>query len=228
MKYIRIFKTVFKAAWSYGYTDKDPFQKYKIRLEEVVRTYLSEKEIKNLMELDRVGNKLSRVRDWFLFSCFTGLAYIDLKNLCAKHIQLENGKYWIRTRRQKTNVKTNVPMLDLPLQIIKRYCPDFETRNGEDKIFMIISNQKTNAYLKELAKDCTISKNLTFHLARHTFATTITLNNNVPIESVSSMLGHKNITTTQHYAKLLDKKLEVDMENLDARLNYGKTKSRGT
>jgi site-specific recombinase XerD len=119
-------------------------------------------------------------------------------------------------------------MLDLPLQIIKRYCPDFETRNGEDKIFMIISNQKTNAYLKELAKDCTISKNLTFHLARHTFATTITLNNNVPIESVSSMLGHKNITTTQHYAKLLDKKLEVDMENLDARLNYGKTKSRGT
>jgi len=222
MKYIRTLKTVFKTAWSYGYTDKDPFQKYKIRLEEVVRTYLSEKEIKNLLELDLTGNKLSRVRDWFLFSCFTGLAYIDLKNLCAKHIQLENGKYWIRTRRQKTNVKTNVPILDLPLQIIKRYCPDFECRNGEDKIFRVISNQKINAYLKELAKYSGITKTLTFHLSRHTFATTITLNNGVPIESVSSMLGHKNIATTQHYAKLLDKKLEEDMENLGARLKYGK------
>jgi len=222
MKHIQILKTIYKTASAHGYTDKDPFQKYKIRMEEVVRCYLTEKEIQNLLELDLPGYKLSNVRDLFLFSCFTGLAYVDLKKLAARHIQFENGKYWIRTRRQKTNVKTNVPLLDIPMRIINRHCPDFESIAAEDKIFKVISNQKMNVYLKELAKLCGISKVLTFHIARHTFATTVTLNNGVPIESVSSMLGHKHITTTQHYAKLLDKKLEEDMNRLNSKLTFAK------
>ena len=220
MKTIGTFKTIYKTASAHGYTDKDPFQQYKIRMEEVVRCYLSEKEIQNLLEPDLPGNKLFKVRDLFLFSCFTGLAYTDLKNLSVGHIQFENGKYWIRTRRQKTKVKTNVPLLDLPIRIINGHCPGFESMNAGDKIFKVMSNQKMNAYLKDLAKLCGISKVITFHIARHTFATTVTLNNGVPIESVSSMLGHKRISTTQHYAKLLDKKLEDDMNQLNARLKF--------
>ncbi len=221
MKHIRTFKTVYKAAQAHGYTDKDPFQKYRIRMEEVVRTYLSEAELKKLMELDIHLSKLITVRDLFIFCCYTGLAYVDLKNLSAKHIQRENGKYWIRTRRQKTNVKSNIPLLDHPMKLIEKYCPEFADNDPDEQIFRVISNQKMNAYLKELAKECGIKKVLTFHLARHTFATTITLNNGVPIESVSSMLGHRNITTTQHYAKLLDKKLGEDMSRLEERLYRG-------
>ena len=220
MKHIQTLKTIYKSAVAYGYTNKDPFQKFKIRLEEVVRDYLSEQEIQKLLNLDLPTTKLSNVRDLFLFSCFTGLAWIDLRNLSSKHIHLENGKYWIRTRRQKTSIRTNVPLLEVPMGLIRKHCPNFENIDPEERLFNVISNQKTNKNLKQLAKLCGITKILTFHISRHTFATTVTLNNGVPIESVSCMLGHKNIKTTQHYAKLLDKKLEVDMHNLSEKLSY--------
>lgn len=220
MKHIQTFKTIYKVAIAHGWTDKDPFQKYKISLREVVRDYLTEKELHQLINTDLPPNKLANVRDLFLFSCFTGLAYIDLYNLSVKNIYKENGKYWIRTRRQKTNVKSNIPLLDIPLKLVLKSKPDFENAEPNDKIFRVISNQKANVYLKELAEICSIKKCLTFHIARHTFATTITLNNGVPIESVAAMLGHKHITTTQHYAKLLDKKLEADMEKLGAQLRF--------
>ncbi|MES2621349.1 MAG: site-specific integrase [Bacteroidota bacterium] len=186
----------------------------------MVRDYLSEREIESLLKLDMPLRGLDNAKDLFLFCCFTGLAYIDLKNLSVRHIQFENGRFWIRTRRQKTNVKSNIPLLEFPLNLIKKHCPDFERMDADEKIFRVITNQKLNEHLKELAKLAEIKKSLTFHIARHTFATTITLNNGVPIESVSSMLGHKHITTTQHYAKLLDKKLEVDMDNLSKKLNF--------
>lgn len=220
MKHIQTFKTIYKSAVAHGYTDKDPFQKYKIRLEEVVRCYLSEREIEAVIKLDIPHTGLANARDLFLFSCFTGLAYIDLKNLSVRNIQFENGRFWIRTRRQKTNIKSNIPLLELPMKLIRKCCPDFETMNADTKIFRVITNQKVNEHLKELASLAEIQKPLTFHIARHTFATTITLNNGVPIESVSSMLGHKHITTTQHYAKMLDKKLEVDMDVLAGKLNF--------
>ncbi len=200
--------------------DKDPFQKFKISMREVVRDYLSENELQTLINSKLPANKLSNVRDLFVFSCFTGLAYIDLRNLAVKNIYKENGKYWIRTRRQKTNVKSNIPLLKVPLRLLKKYCYKFEVWEPDKKIFRVISNQKMNAYLKNLADLCGIRKCLTFHIARHTFATTVTLNNGVPIESVSSMLGHKHITTTQHYAKLLDKKLEQDMTKLNSQLQF--------
>ncbi len=220
MKHIQTFKTVFRMATAHGYTDKDPFQRFRIRMEEVVRDYLTDQELDKLIKADLPSEKLENVRDWFLFSCFTGLAYIDLKNLKIKHLHHENCKYWIRTRRQKTNVKTNVPLLLFPMQIIQRHCPDYRTMEPEEPIFNIISNQKMNDYLKELAEILKIPKKLTCHIARHTFATTVTLNNGVPIESVSSMLGHKHISTTQHYAKMLDKKLEEDMDVLGKKLKY--------
>ncbi len=223
MKHIQTFKTIYRTATAHGWTDKDPFQKFKIKMQEVVRDYLSEKEIQCLLDADLPPNKCSKARDMFLFSCFTGLAYIDLRNLYARNIQKEKGKYWIRTRRQKTDVKSNIPLLDIPLDILKKYCPDFEEMDPMERLFKVISNQKMNAYLKELGTLLRIKKKLTFHIARHTFATTVTLNNGVPIESVSSMLGHKKITTTQHYAKLLDKKLEEDMAALGGKLRFNTT-----
>jgi site-specific recombinase XerD len=220
MKHMQLFKTNYKTALAHGWAEKDPFQKFKISMREVVRDYLSEKELQTLIDLKLPPNKLPNVRDLFVFCCFTGLAYIDLRNLAVKNIYKENGKYWIRTRRQKTNVKSNIPLLKVPLRLLKKYLPKFETSEPDKKIFRVISNQKMNAYLKDLADLCGIRKCLTFHIARHTFATTVTLNNGVPIESVSSMLGHKHITTTQHYAKLLDKKLGADMHALSQKIHY--------
>jgi len=220
MKHIQTFKTIYRTATAHGYTDRDPFQKYRIRMEEVVRAYLTEQEIQTLIKLELPSEKLETVRDLFVFSCFTGLAYVDLKGLCAKHIHFENNKYWIRTRRQKTNVRTNVPLLKTPLELIQKYCPDFMSIDENEPLFKVISNQKVNKNLKELAKEAKISKPLTFHIARHTFATSVTLNNGVPIESVSTMMGHKHISTTQNYAKMLDKKLEEDMDKLGRKLTY--------
>ena len=171
MKHIQTFKTIYKAAMAHGYTDKDPFQKFKISMEEVNRCYLSEKEVEALIKLNIPHEGLANARDLFIFSCFTGLAYIDLKNLSVKHIQWENGRFWIRTRRQKTNVKSNIPLLEVPLNLIKKRCPDFETMDFDAPIFRVITNQKINEHLKELAKLAEIKKPLTFHIARHTFAT---------------------------------------------------------
>jgi site-specific recombinase XerD len=160
---------------------------------------------------------LIRVRDFFVFSCFTGLAYIDVKQLRKCEIEYHEEKYWIRTRRQKTGGRANIPLLNVPMEIIRKYC-NLEALNPEDTVIPILTNQKINAYLKELADLCGISKTLSFHVARHTFATTVTMMNGVPIETVSKMLGHKNINSTQHYARIVDQKVGEDMELLSRRL----------
>ena len=218
MKYIQTLRTIFKIAFAHGYVRKDPFSNYKIRLREVVREYLNQEEINRLIAVELPSKRLERVRDLFIFSCYTGLAYADIHGLKVKNIQLENGQYWIRTHRQKTHVRTNVPLLDIPLKLIEKYNNDIHNVPEDNRVFDVISNQKVNDYLKVLASFCKISKVLTFHIARHSFATTITLSNGVPIESVSAMLGHKKIATTQHYAKMVDKKLEEDMRKLAIRI----------
>lgn len=218
MKHIRNLKTIFKIAHAHGYTNKNPFLNFKIRFEEVDRGFLSEEEVQRIIDADLPNDKLSNVRDIFIFSCYTGLSYIDIKHLTGEYIRKESGKYWIRARRIKTNVKYNVPLLSIPLEMIRKYAPKFESTDNISRIFRVISNQKMNKYLKELNVICGIAMPLTFHLARHTFATSITLNNGVPIESVSAMLGHRKIPTTQHYAKLLGRKLEEDMFTLEGKL----------
>lgn len=222
MKYIQTLRTIFKSAYAHGYTKNDPFARYKIRLQEVVRDYLNQDEIDRLIKIDLPTEKLEKVRDLFVFSCYTGLAYADIHGLKAKNIQQENGQYWIRTRRQKTNVRTNVPLLDIPLKLIEKYNDEIGKIPEDNPVFKVMSNQKVNDYLKVLASFCGITKVLTFHIARHTFATTVTLSNGVPIESVSAMLGHKRIATTQHYAKMIDKKLEEDMRKLSEMLKLPK------
>ena len=214
VKYIKNFNKIIKLCIANDWLDKNPFANYKSKVKEVERVYLSEGEIQNIINKDFKNERLSLVRDIFLFSCFTGLAYIDVKNLTRSHISIGiDGDKWIFTHRQKTETASKIPILSVTQMIIDKYENHPQSVN-EEKLLPILSNQKMNAYLKEIAAVCEIEKELTFHIARHTFATTITLTNGVPIESVSKMLGHKNLRTTQHYAKVLDKKVSEDMKIL--------------
>ena len=212
MKFIQRFRTVVNFAQGTGLITADPFANYKIRLEKVDRGYLTEDEIKIILKKKMVSERLEQVRDVFIFSCFSGLAYVDVANLKEDNIRKSfDGNLWIITKRQKTNTDVNVPLLDIPKMILEKY--KGKLPNG--KVLPIISNQKLNAYLKEIADVCGIKKNLTFHLARHTFATTTTLAKGVPIETVSKMLGHTNIETTQIYARITNNKISNDMQGLD-------------
>ena len=214
VKYIKNFNKIIKLCIANDWLDKNPFANYKSKVKEVERVYLSEGEIQNIINKDFKNERLSLVRDIFLFSCFTGLAYIDVKNLTRSHISIGiDGDKWIFTHRQKTESASKIPILSVTQMIIDKYENHPQSVNDE-KLLPILSNQKMNAYLKEIAAVCEIEKELTFHIARHTFATTVTLTNGVPIESVSKMLGHKNLRTTQHYAKVLDKKVSEDMKIL--------------
>ncbi|WP_218024239.1 site-specific integrase, partial [Flavobacterium aquatile] len=218
VKYIKNFNKIIKLCLANDWLDKNPFANYKSKVKEVERVYLSEEEIQNIIEKDFKTERLSLVRDIFLFSCFTGLAYIDVKNLTKSHVSLGiDGEKWIFTHRQKTETASKIPILPFTQMIIDKYA-DHPQNNNQDKLLPILSNQKMNTYLKEIAGVCEIEKELTFHIARHTFATTVTLTNGVPIESVSKMLGHKNLRTTQHYAKVLDRKVSDDMAILKQKL----------
>ncbi len=211
VKYIKNFNKIIKICLANDWLDKNPFSNYKSKIKEVEREFLSERELQSVLDKEFKTDRLSLVRDIFLFSCFTGLAYIDVKNLTKSHISIGiDGERWIYTHRQKTESASKIPILPVTQMIIDKY-ENHPQSNNQEVLLPILSNQKMNAYLKEIAAICEIEKELTFHIARHTFATTVTLTNGVPIESVSKMLGHKNIKTTQHYAKILDKKVSDDM-----------------
>ena len=218
-KFLQNLKTITSISIRSGWLVKDPFNGISLTLKEVDRPYLTFEELERLIEFNSVFDRLNRVRDFFVFSCYTGLAYIDVKKL--KRAEIEGNDemgFWIRTRRQKTGGRANIPLLDIPMSIIRNYC-QLELLDAEEPILPILSNQKMNAYLKELADLCNIQKQLSYHVARHTFATTVTMMNGVPIETVSKMLGHKNIHSTQHYARIVDKKVGDDMKLLAAKLN---------
>ena len=210
-KCMKFFKQVINKAIRAGLIFVDPFNGYKISVQRVDRGFLTEDDLKKMMEKEFASKRLEQVRDIFIFACFTGLAYIDLANLRVDNIQkMFDGRLWIVTHRQKTDTKVTVPLLPPALKILKKY----EGKYLDGQLMPIITNQKLNCYLKEIADICGIEKNLTFHLARHTFATTMTLGKGVPIESVSKMLGHTNIQTTQIYARITNEKISHDMENL--------------
>ena len=219
VKYIKNFNKIIKICLANHWLERDPFANYKSKVIEVERVYLSEEEIQDIIEKDFGTERLSLVRDIFIFSCFTGLAYVDVKNLTKSHINIGiDGEQWIFTHRQKTESASKIPILPVTQMIIDKYENHPQSIN-ENRLLPIFSNQKMNAYLKEIATVCNIDKELTFHIARHTFATTVTLTNGVPIESVSKMLGHKNLKTTQHYAKVLDKKVSEDMQILKSKFS---------
>lgn len=218
MKYITNFKKIVRIAYANDWISKDPFYNFKTKLKVVVREFLSKEEIQEIINKKLHVNRLEIVRDVFIFSCYTGLAYVDVRKLTKDNIVVGiDGNKWINTKRAKTDTRSNIPLLPISQGIIEKYSENPEVLN-EGKLLPVLSNQKTNAYLKEIADLCGITKNLTFHLARHTFATTVTLTNGVPIESVSKMLGHSSLKTTQHYAKILDKKVSVDMNVLRDKL----------
>ena len=212
VKFLQFFRRIIIIARENGKLQTNPFAEYKVRLEEVDRGYLTEYEIALILKKPMVTKRLEHVRDLFIFSCFTGLAYIDVMNLKAENIRKNfDGKLWIMTKRINTNVKVNVPLMDIPKMILDKYAGQLP----QGKLLPVISNQKMNAYLKEIGDVCGIDKNLTFHLARHTFATTVTLGKGVPLDTVSKLLGHKKIETTRIYARTTEIKISNDMERLN-------------
>ncbi len=211
IKYIKNFKKIVRIALANGWIDKDPFSNFKATVKDVEREFLTEEEIQTLVSKDLYVNRLDQVRDIFVFSCFTGLAYADVKKLSDADIVIGiDGSKWIKTNRTKTDVKSSIPLLPTALAILDKY-KNNPVANSANKLLPVLSNQKMNAYLKEIATICKIEKNFSTHLARHTFATTVTLTNGVSLETVSKMLGHKSIKTTQHYAKIVDRKVSDDM-----------------
>lgn len=218
MKHMERLRKMVNMAVMMDWLEKDPFSKYKLHFDKVERGHLTKEELKVLSKKSFKIERLQSVLDMFLFSCHTGLAYIDIFNLTQENIAKGiDGGDWLMTNRQKTNTMVRVPLLPEAVQLIKKY-RDHPVALAKGTLFPVISNQRMNGYLKEIAEICGIKKNFTFHLARHTFATTVTLSNGVPIESVSKMLGHTSIRTTQIYAKVVEHKLSEDMQNLRERM----------
>jgi len=218
-KYIKHFRKITKICIAHRWIENDPFAFYKNR-EKARPQFFRTKDELGRIESKKFGTaRLEQVRDIFVFCCYTGLSYADVRKLRHSDIAKGvDGKLWILTSREKTETSSNIPLLAIPLQIIDRY-RDYPPSAAKDLLLPVLSNQKMNSYLKEIAVLCGINKEITFHLSRHTFATTVTLANNVPIETVSKMLGHTDIKTTQHYAKLLDTRIAHDMAQLDEKLN---------
>jgi site-specific recombinase XerD len=222
IKYLTNFRKVVNTCVKNGWLERDPFAGFKMAKKEVERLFLSQEELHALANKKFEMERLGQVRDIFLFCCFTGLAYVDIQKLTPDEIVTgHDGEKWIFTKRMKTETPSRIPILPPAMDILNRYTkhPECVIKN---KVLPVPTNQKMNAYLKEIADVCGIKKYLTTHLARHTFATTVTLTNGVPIETVSKMLGHRNLRTTQHYAKILDLKVGEDMRVLREKMRMGK------
>ena len=212
MKVLQRLQKVLNMGLQRGYIEKSPFSIYKFKFQKIQREYLSATELKRIMDIKLDNKTLQCIQNMFVFSCFTGLCYIDIHLLKPEQIvEEENGILWVKTNREKTGNISNIPILEPAKKYIK-------TMYSKERVFRPICNQTVNTGLKKIAKKTAIDKPITFHIARHTFGTTITLSNDVPIESVSKMMGHSKIITTQIYARVLDKKVELDMEKLSKKL----------
>ena len=225
IKYLKNFQKIINECLDNEWITKDPFLKYKPKLKTVERDFLTEDEIEEMYGKIFLADRLTLVRDIFIFSCFTGLAYIDVQKLTPANISIGiDGSKWIFTKREKTEGPSHIPLLPIAEEMIEKYREHPKCLN-KNVVFPILSNQRMNSYLKEIADVCGINKELTFHIARHTFATTVTLSNGVPLESVSKMLGHKSWKSTQIYAKVLDTKVSKDMNILKSKYQAQKTET---
>ncbi|PTT68723.1 MULTISPECIES: site-specific integrase [unclassified Chryseobacterium] len=225
VKYIRNFQKIINICLNNEWMSKNPFIGYKSKIESIDVRFLTDVQLQKIREKNFNSDRLRIVRDIFVFCCYTGLAYIDVKNLTRDKITKGiDGGLWIKTKRVKTKIEASIPLLPEAQKILSRYENHPKSVN-ENTVLPVLSNQKMNGYLKEIGDLCEIDFDITFHTARHTFATTVTLNNGVPLETVSKMLGHANIRMTQHYAKIQDKKIGEDMSVLKKILIKGKKRS---
>jgi site-specific recombinase XerD len=217
-KYIKNLKKIVTISVGLEWIPSNPFMNFRCSYQSPDREILTQQELDFMIYKEFELDRLKEVRDVFIFCCYTGFAYSDVYKFKQNAVMIGlDGNYWLSTNRQKTGTKEKVPLLPIALDIIERY-KDHEYCVEHDKLLPVNSNQRYNSYLKELATACGIKKHLTTHIARHTFATTVTLANGVPIETVSAMLGHTNIRTTQIYAKVVESKMSEDMELLKTRL----------
>ena len=223
MKHIQRFRKIVTLGYHIEWIDRDPFVRWKPVYEKRERPFLTENKLSNIETYDFLIERLERVRDLFVFSCYTGIAYVDLMSLTHDNIiKGIDGNDWIFTNRQKTKVPVKVPLLAKAKILIDKYQNHPMTQITKT-LFPVITNEKVNFYLKEIAKAVGLKKNLTFHMARHTFATTVTLSNGVPIETVSKLLGHTKIASTQIYARVIERKVSEDMELLKKKLDINNT-----
>lgn len=213
--YMMPFKRIIYMSINNGWLQRDPFYAYSITKEETKRGFLSKEEIKRLIEGCFKKKSYELIRDLFIFCCFTGLSWTDMANLTKENLQTSfDGHLWIKTNRQKTGTETNIRLLEVPLRIIRKY----EGCAEDGKLLPVPCYPNCKNGIKVIAKKCGIEKNVTWHMSRHSFATTVCLSNDMPIETLSKMLGHRSIRTTQIYAKITAEKVSNDMEKLSQAL----------
>ncbi len=213
LKYLTNLKKIVRIALANGWLKSNPFSTIVLKFDEVDMAYLDDKELARLMAKKFDIERMQQVKDVYLFCCFTGLAFIDVKSLCTKDLVVKENQLWIRKKRQKTKNWCDIPLLEPAQEILEKYkLHPVCIRKG--LLLPVLSNQKMNAYLKEIADLCGINKHLSTHTARHTFATTVTLANQVSIEVVSKMLGHSSINMTKKYARVVDDLIKRDMEKI--------------
>ena len=215
IRYMKCLKKITNLARANDWMAKDPFLGIRFHEKEVIREFLTMDELQTIYRKEFPLERLTLVRDVFIFAAFTGLAFIDVQQLAPEHIARDNnGNLWIRKPRQKTKNMCNIPLLDIPQEILRKYA-DHPTCRKKGVLLPVPCNQKMNSYLKEIADICMIRKNLTTHLARHSYATSVCLANGVSLENVAKMLGHSNIKMTQHYARVLDSSILRDMMQVE-------------
>ena len=215
IRYMKCLKKITNLARANDWMAKDAFLGIRFHEKEVVREFLTMDELQTIYRKEFPLERLTLVRDIFIFAAFTGLAFIDVQQLAPEHIVRDNnGNLWIRKPRQKTKNMCNIPLLDIPQEILRKYA-DHPTCRKKGVLLPVPCNQKMNSYLKEIADICMIRKNLTTHCARHSYATSVCLANGVSLENVAKMLGHSNIKMTQHYARVLDSSILRDMMQVE-------------
>ncbi|WP_111309771.1 site-specific integrase [Confluentibacter sediminis] len=225
MKHMERFQKLTTLALKHGWIKENPFSLYQLKFEQFDSAFLDQIEIDKVKLLNSSNSSLEDTKNIFIFSCYTGLCYIEVKNLTVKSIVMGiDGEQWIMVKRQKTKTPVKVPLLDEAKRILEIY-KDYPCGHNGHQLLPVLSSQKVNKHLKKIAGLCGIDKKLTFHVARHTFATTITLLNNVPLVTVSNLLSHKKISTTQKYARVIETKISRDMLNLKKTLKVIDLKS---
>lgn len=222
LKYIACMKKVINRAIDKNIIAQDPFRAFKRRVTKTVKRPLTASELRTLEQITIASPRLQTVRDIFIFQCYTGLAYIDAYQLRKSDIKTGiDGAKWIMSERQKTGNVTNVPLLPKALELIEKY-KDHPLCISRGAVLPVSSNQKMNAYLKEIADLCGFDSELNTHKARRTFGSTVTLNNDVPIHVVKEMLGHQSIRQTESYAITAEQTIGREMKELGSKLRTSK------